>query len=219
MKICFLGTSHAAQHLARAAAEKGFELCDLSDADLTFVSEDTPTASTGSRDLGVIRDLADMAAKNDMLHDAPVVITSAVPPGFCRSLGYVLWHQAEILRIKDAESRARHPEMLIVGCYNGEDIPKAYATYLAAWDCPVLRMTFEEAEFAKLSINIMLAAQVDTTNRLAAAAKKIGARWDVVANALKHDRRIGPHAYLEPGRWQDSSHLLRDDLTLREIEA
>lgn len=216
MKLAFLGTSHAAQHLSRAAVEKGFTLCDQDEAALIFISEDTPTDADGNRDLDTIRNLVDRAWSPR----APRVLTSAVPPGFCRSLGWSsLWHQAEILRIKDAEFRARHPEQLIVGSATGkEPIPDAYAEYLCAWNCPVLRMTWEEAEFAKLAINVMLAAQVDTTNRLAAAAAKVGADWNVVKQALMNDRRIGPHAYLEPGRWRDSSHLLRDDLTLREIE-
>ena len=217
MKVCFLGTSHAAQHLSKAAQDKGFTLCSiLRDADLVFVSEDTPTDENGVRRLPVIRALIDIATR----HTAPIVLTSAVPPGFCREVGIPLWHQAEILRIKDAEFRARHPEQMIVGSATGrEPIPDSYARYLAVWKCPVLRMTWEEAEFAKLAINSYLAAQVDRTNRLFKAAAKVGADWNVVRQVLVNDRRIGQHAYLEPGRWQDSPHLLRDDVTLREIEA
>lgn len=220
MKIAFLGKSHAAQHLSAAAAEKGFELSKLKDAELIFVSEDTPTDEHGNRDLPVIAKLVSYASSRT-LH-TPIVLTSAVPVGFCREQALLrLWHQAEILRIKDAEARARHPEMCIVGSFGGErqDLPPAYEQYLWAWGCPILRMTYEEAEFAKIAINVFLAAQVDTTNRLAAAALKVGARWDEIARALMNDRRIGPHAYLTPGRWQDSSHLLRDSVTLAEIEA
>lgn len=217
MKIAFLGTSHAAQHLSRAAAEKGFEIVavdGLRRPELVFVSEDTPTDEHGKRNLGIVEDLIDKGVGL-----APIVLTSAVPVGYCRSLNFGIWHQAEILRIKDAEARARHPEMLIVGSPLGtERIPRAYAQYLAAWGCPVLRMTYEEAELAKIAINTFLAAQVDTTNRLAAVAAKVGARWETVAEALKLDSRIGPKAYLQPGRWQDSPHLLRDAVTLVEIE-
>ena len=78
-------------------------------------------------------------------------------------------------------------------------------------------MSWEDAEFAKIAINMFLASQVDTTNRLAAAAAKVSADWGKIAVVLAHDQRIGPHAYLTPGRWQDSLHLLRDAVTLEEI--
>ena len=50
-------------------------------------------------------------------------------------------------------------------------------------------------------------------------AAKVGAKWERVAEALRCDSRIGPHAYLTPGRWQDSRHLLRDHVTLEELLA
>lgn len=217
MKLAFLGTSHAARHLSAAAMEKGFELSAPSDADLVFVSEDTPTDGDGRRNLDIIIDLIALA-RAQCANDAPVVLTSAVPPGFTRALGIDIWHQSETLRIKDAAERARNPEMLIVG-YRDEHapIPMAYWMYLCAFGCPILRMTLEEAEFAKVAINCTLAAQVDNTNRLARAAEKVGARWPVIADVLRHDSRIGPRAYLEPGDWRKSPHLLRDSVTLQII--
>ena len=108
------------------------------------------------------------------------------------------------------------PEYIAVGGpYN---ICPGYADYLMAFQCPVLRMTWEEAEFSKIAVNMALAAQVDYTNRLSAAAAKVGVKWENVAKALKLDSRIGPRAYLVPGRWQNSPHLLRDAMTLSEIE-
>lgn len=215
MRLCFLGGTHAAHHLAKAAWSKGFDIIDAPEhAELVFVSLDTPTDEAGNRDLDAVRQLADSV--RDV--SAPVVLTSAVPPGFTRNLGMDIWHQAETLRMKDAEFRAANPEMLIVGNPDpSADIPDAYLAYLMAFKCPILRMTWEEAEFAKIAINACLASQVETTNRLAAAAAKVGASWDRIANVLKHDRRIGLHAYLEPGRWQDSRHLLRDMWTLEGL--
>lgn len=214
MKISFFGTSHAAQHLSQAAAEKGFELSSPRDAELLFVSEDTPTNELGERALGAIKRLVRDAAQ----YGKPIILTSAVPPGFTRSLGLPLWHQAETLRIIDAEERARNPEMIIVGAKSPADmLPEPYRRYLAAFACPVLLMSWEEAEFAKVAINCFLAAQVDATNKLAKAAKRVGVRWSAIADVLRHDSRIGPKAYLEPGRWENSRHLLRDMRTLGEL--
>jgi UDP-glucose 6-dehydrogenase len=216
LKICFLGTSHAAQHLSRAAEEKGFTLTKPHEPhDLTFVSEDTPTDENGVRDLETIRAMVFQA----LTHGTPVILTSAVPPGFTRSLGFDLIHQAETLRIRDAEERARKPEMLIVGQREASlPLPHAYWTYLKAFNAPVFKVRWEEAEFAKVAINCTLASQVENTNRLAKAAEKVGARWSVIAEILKTDSRIGQKSYLEPGRWQDSRHLVRDMRTLAELQ-
>lgn len=212
--ICFLGNSHAARHLREAAKRRGMHvITDADAAHVIFISEDTPTDEHGNRDLKPIRELVAKAS----LTGAQLVLTSQVPPGFTRSLGIEnIFHQAETLRIIDAEQRALHPEYIAVG--GDAKIGTHYANYLAAFPCPVLRMTWEEAEFSKIAVNMTLAAQVDSANRLSAAAAKVGANWDVVCEALALDSRIGERSYLKPGRWQDSRHLLRDSVTLYKIE-
>lgn len=217
--ICFLGTSHAAVHLREAAIQRHLHVGNNLDiADVIFISEDTPTDSTGKRDLTTILKLIDSVRDKA----AQLVLTSQVPPGFTRSLGLPgIIHQAETLRIKDAVERAYEPEYIAMGFYPCERDPQKYYyydQYLSSFNCPILRMTWEEAEFSKIAVNMALAAQVDYTNRLSAAAEKSGANWDKVSEVLRHDRRIGPRAYLTPGRWQDSLHLLRDSVTLTEIE-
>ena len=185
----------------------------MSLAKLIFISEDTPTDENGIRDLNPILSLISRASTTN----AQLVITSQVPPGFTRKLCLPnIFHQAETLRIKDAEQRAMHPEYIAVGGQG--TIGKHYAEYLFAFQCPILRMTWEEAEMSKIAVNMFLASQVDTTNRLAKAAAKVGAKWENIAKALRLDTRIGQQSYLTPGRWQDSRHLLRDAVTLAEIE-
>lgn len=222
--ICFIGTSFAAVHLREAARQRGFPLtANPKKADLIFISEDTPIDDDGNRDLTHIETLVRKTSPN--IH-APIVLTSQVPPGFTRSLagfthsfGLSIYHQAETLRVKDAAERALNPEQHIIGCEHPTDeLPESYMTYLNAFKCPIFCITWEEAEFSKVAINMTLAAQVDNTNRLAVAAKKVGANWDVISKILVNDKRIGPHSYLTPGRWQDSKHLLRDYVTLKEIE-
>lgn len=215
MKICFIGDSHAAKHLSAAASGKGFQVSgDMDGADLVFMSQDTPTSCDGQRHLEVIN----LMVQRALTQNAPVILTSAVPVGFTRGLKAQVWHQAETLRIKDAAERAAKPEMLIIGCPPGMPMPSAYWTYLQAFKCPIYQMSWEEAEFAKIAINCTLAAQVENTNRLAQAAEAVGADWNVIRAVLETDKRIGRFAYLSPGRWQDSSHLMRDMRTLNEIE-
>ena len=219
--ICFLGSSHAPTTLAAAARSHGLRVTDqISLASLVFVSEDTPTDETGNRDLRPIKRLID---ETSIRTQAPIVLTSQVPPGFTRSLNMArVIHMAETLRMKDAMQRARFPEQFIVGVPDPQEyvLPRDFMTYLyAPGDARVHIVSYEEAEFAKIAINMMLAAQVDATNRLSEAAVKVGANWGRVAEVLRCDSRIGPDAYLTPGRWHDSRHLLRDHVTLEAILA
>lgn len=220
MKVAFLGGTHAAIHLANAAKERGFELSAPDDAELIFVSMDTPTDSDGKRNTAPIRSLIN----REWGRAQPIIVTSQVEPGFMRALRRrhtPVFHQSETLRIKDAAHRALHPEMFIVGCHEPgaplKSLPRAYLAYMLAFDCPILRMSYESAEYAKLAINAFLISQVETTNMLAKLARKAGADWGDVTRALKLDSRIGMEAYLTPGRWADSIHLKRDYVTLCEI--
>ena len=215
----FVGTSFAPTHLKAAAIKKGLFVTDsIKDAAVVFISEDTPVVD-GRRDIEKIRKLCYSVQP---FTGQALVITSQVPPGFTRSFGWQnisVYHLAETLRIKDAEERADNPEQFIIGCQRPQDpLPPAFLYYLNAFKCPIHKVTWEEAEFSKMAINLTLASQVDNANRLSKAAKSVGADWNKIIPILQHDRRIGPYSYLTPGRWQDSQHLLRDAVTLEEIE-
>lgn len=224
--ICFLGKSHAARTLRLAAEVRKIPMTDEPKiADVVFISEDTPTRADGVRDLAPIIELIGIANRSTL---APIVLTSQVPPGFTRARAEAhvrrhFYHMAETLRIKDAFERALNPEQFIIGVADPETpqaLPHGLQKYLDAHrGAKVNVMSYEDAEFAKIAINMFLAAQVDTTNRLAAAAHNVGAKWERVVEVLKNDKRIGRHAYLTPGRWQESSHLLRDHVTLEAILA
>ena len=217
MRVFFAGRSHLAIHLSEAAALRGHEVTPvITEADIAFIAEDTPTRDDGYRLLDYI---AGIAREWRGWFKGPMALVSQVPPGFTRSLGLGFHYQADTLRLLDARERALNPEMVIFGTADGGPVPEIFKRYYEAFRCPVLGMTLEEAEFTKVAINCFLKAQVETTCELAAAAKKMGAKWGKVANALAHDSRIGAHAYLNPGRWDDSPHLVRDWRTLREMLA
>ena len=220
MNVCVVGKSHLAFCTAVAAAARGHTVYpeeEIAKAELVIVAYDVWT------DLRGHRDQRGVAAICHGLSESPkvLVLSSQVNPGFSRSLGLRLYHQPEQLRIVTATENALHPPRIVVGCAQPtafEELPAAYRAYLASFECPVILTDYETAEFSKIAINMWLAAQVDCTNRLSDAAAKVGADWETVAKAMRLDPRIGPEAYLKPGRWQDSLHLLRDSVTLEEIE-
>lgn len=219
MSYYFYGDSHAARYLRLGATRRGLKVTHTPmEAQVLFVSQDTPTDRDGNRDLDPIRALVQKAIAQANGTQA-VVITSQVPPGFTRGFGDAsIFYQAETLRVtQDTENRAVNPEQLIVGGPGRLVMP--YLDYLLAFKCPIMRMSWEDAEFAKIAINMMLAAQVDATNMLAEAAAKVNADWEKIREVLQNDKRIGKYAYLTPGRWQDSLHLLRDYRTLEAIRS
>jgi UDPglucose 6-dehydrogenase len=131
-----------------------------------------------------------------------------------------LYYQVETLVIGNALSRACEPERLIVGLATETDqLSPAYSTYLKQFNAPVLEMDYESAELAKIAINCFLASTVSTTNMLAELCEKIGAHWHSIMPALRMDKRIGPHAYLQPGLGISGGNIERDITTVCNLGA
>ena len=217
--ICIVGTSHAPGIFREAARLKGIEQTDdATKASLILLAQDAPIGENGVRDLSEVKDYVLWAAA---LNDCPIILSTQVTPGFTRQFGMArLYHMAETLRIKDAMERALHPEQFVIGCMEPSDsLPQVMQDYFAIFGAPVWKMTYEEAEFSKIAINAFLAAQVDCTNNLAAVGGFLGLDWHTIARVLKHDRRIGRWAYLEPGDWRQSKHLLRDMVWLESMRS
>ena len=216
MKIYVAGNSHLTHYTKIGAAFRGLDVTnDDREADLILIAQDMPTLETGERmPQGVAKYLYDYAK------DArPILLMSQVEPGFCRKMKMPnLYHYPETLRIKDSYHRACNPEYIVIGSASGQHFPDKIRQYTDAIGCKVILRTYEEAEFTKIAVNMMLAAQVDYANRMEAVCEKMGVNWERVASVVSLDKRIGPHAYLTPGRWQDSLHLLRDARTVKEIE-
>ena len=197
--------------------------CDpsaLTQCDLVYIASDVPTDDQGKSDLQPIRNMASVAWAS-LRPDALLIVLSQVPPGFTRSLalpGKQLFYQVETLIFGRAVERALHPERFILGCARPEDpLPRALATFLDAFSCPVLPMRYESAELAKISINFFLVSSVSTSNTLAEIAAHVGADWCEIIPALRLDKRIGAHAYLAPGLGIAGGNLERDLRTALEI--
>lgn len=223
MLIGFAGMTHLGWVMAAAAAEKGFRVQALeddaprfADADLVFITKDVAVAEDGNGDFDAIRDYH-LGVLELLRPSIPVVILSQVPPGYTRSLNRPnTYYQVETLIYGKSFGRAMEPERFVVGCDDGT-IPPIYSAFLRKWDCPVHLMTYESAELCKLAINAYLVASIECAVRLAGVAGRVGADWDSVRLGMQSDARIGSHAYLRPGRWDDSPHLKRDMKTLETL--
>ncbi len=189
----------------------------LARCDVVYVAPDVPTDDTGASDLRPVDALLDLVAAN-VKRDAVVVVLSQVPPGFTRQrqrAGLNLYYQVETLVFGRAVERAMHPERYILGCPDpAAPLPAAYRAFLEAYGCPLLPMRFESAELTKIAINCFLVASVSTSNTLAELCEGIGADWAEMVPALRLDKRIGAHAYLNAGLGIAGGNLERDLATV-----
>lgn len=203
------------------------EAADLRACDVVYFALDVATDDAGQSDLAPFTKLID-AVWPYVSPDATVVVLSQVPPGFTRELARVrataparpdaLYYQVETLIFGRAVERALQPERYIVGCADpSAPLPAAYAEVLGLFGCPVLRMRYESAELAKISINLFLVSSLSTTNMLAETCERVGADWGEIAPALHLDARIGPKAYLDPGLGFGGGNLGRDLATIKRM--
>lgn len=207
-----------AQHLARLLFISSPEC--LAECDIVYLSLDMPSDENGTSDLAPIRSLIDISTAA-MRADAILVVLCQGPPGFTRSVVWPetqLYYQVETLVFGRAMDRALNPERFILGCARPLDpVSPRLLCYLEAFSCPVLPMCYESAELAKISINMFLVASVTAANTLAELCEQVGADWAEIVPSLQLDKRIGKHAYLQPGLGIAGGNLERDLATVIDL--
>lgn len=224
MRIVFAGMTHLALTLQQATFGRGIDSecfsCDseqpwkawLKDCHLVIIGEDVESDADLPRVRLLIERVIAAAAVG-----TPIVVMSQVPPGFTRAIGLpTVYYQADTLRMRDALERALNPERHIVGCADpSAPLPPSYANYLDAFPAPILKMSYESAELAKIAVNFMLASSIAAATTLRAFSHR-KADWADIERALRTDSRIGERAYVSPG--VIGGHLPRDVLRVsREL--
>mgnify|MGYP001131351996 CR=1 FL=1 len=192
------------------------KISDLQSCDLIFISKDVPTDSNGKSNLLEIKRIIKKITQS-IKKKGNLIVLCQVPPGFTRNINWPLknlYYQVETLVFSNSLERALYPERIIVG-RNSDKVDKRYNFFLKKFKCPILEMSYESAELAKISINIFLISSVTSTNILSEISENIGANWSDISGALKLDKRIGKYAYLKPGLGISGGNLERDLETFR----
>jgi UDPglucose 6-dehydrogenase len=188
-------------------------LSELAQCDVVYVAVDVPTDEQGQSDLAPVHEMI-AAIAPALGAKSSLVVLSQVPPGFTRKVQFPanrLFYQVETLVFGCALERATKPERFIVGCADARrPLPAPLAAYLGAFNCPLLPMSYESAELAKIAINCFLVSSVSTANALAEISETVGADWSEIVPALRLDARIGAQAYLTPGLGIAGGNLERD---------
>jgi UDPglucose 6-dehydrogenase len=182
------------------------------EADLIFVSVNTPTKTTGAGagrayELGffesAIRKIADIAES-----DKIIVEKSTVPCRTAESVRDVLQATArpgvhfEILSNPEflAEGTAirdlLEPDRILIGSLqteSGLEAAQALANVYGAWvpKSRIITMNVWSSELAKLASNVLLAQRISSINSLSAICEATGADIDEISYACGLDTRIG----------------------------
>jgi UDPglucose 6-dehydrogenase len=189
----------------------------LADAEVMWVTFDTPVTDQDEADVDFLRQRLDAVA--DALRPGTLVlISSQVPVGFTGALAR-RWQNKELqfayspenLRLGTAIEAFTKPDRVIIGTQNRDiqshqRIAQVFFPYIRSSEV----MSIESAEMSKHALNAFFAMSISFANELARLCEMVGADARDVARALKSEARIGPRAYLAPGGAFAGGTLARD---------
>jgi UDPglucose 6-dehydrogenase len=208
----------------------------ICESELTFVIVPTPSDERGAFSLQyaayAFREVGKALAGKKGPHT--VVLTSTVLPGATRygllpilerhsgrkaGTGFGLCYSPEFIALGSVIRDFLNPDFLLIGELDAESGAHLEACYreIMPSATPVRRMTLENAELAKISVNAYVTTKITFANMLAEMCSMIpGGDVDVVSDALGLDTRIG-RKYLTGGLGFGGPCFPRDNVALSFI--
>jgi UDPglucose 6-dehydrogenase len=198
----------------------------LSQAEFIFLSIDTPVSEGDESDLEPV-----LRAAERILTSASgpftLCVTSQVPVGTCNSLSdaarrlnpgaeIAVTYVPEFLRLGTAIDTFRKADRFVVGA-DDRDAADRVARLYQPLDRPILVTGLNTAEMGKHASNAFLATSISFINEIANLCEVTGADATQVAEIMKLDRRIGPHAFLSAGLGYAGGTLGREVRALHHL--
>lgn len=205
-------------------------------SDITFVIVPTPSDSYGSFSLEyvkvVFRALGQALKKKPSYH--LIVLTSTVLPGSTRygllpileqesekrcGVDFGLCYNPEFIALGSVIRDFLNPDFYLLGQFDFKsgDLLEAVHNQVSQNMAPVKRMSLENAELAKVSINSYVTMKISFANMMAQFCEQIpGGDVDVVSDALGMDSRIG-RKYLTGGLGFSGPCFPRDNVALNYL--
>lgn len=196
----------------------------LSDAEVVWVTFDTPVDETDEADVGAVIDRVKTVFPH-LPAGSLVLLSSQLPVGTTRRLENEFRqmqmksggearaphfaYSPENLRLGKALSAFLQPDRIVVGIRQASD-RAVLEDLLHPITDRIEWMSVESAEMTKHAINAFLATSVAFINEIAALCEAVGADAREVERGLRSEARIGPHAYLTPGSAYAGGTLARD---------
>jgi len=195
----------------------------LEGADFILVTFDTKVDEHDQVDLSDINRAADEISKY-IKDGSIVIISSQVPVCTCSKIKeaiakknrakFDVCYVPENLRLGEALNSFLKPDRIVIGANNDATLDRVKKLF-EPLKCKTLTMSVESAEMAKHALNAYMAACISFINEISDICELSGASALDVARALKTDRRISPHAPINPGLGFSGGTLARDVQVLR----
>jgi len=202
-------------------------------SEITFVIVPTPSDERGAYSLQyagyAFREIGRALAQKPAYHT--VVLTSTVLPGSTRyglipiletfsgkrcGDGFGFCYSPEFVALGTVIRDFLHPDFLLVGEFDprsGDHLEACYREIVAN-GAKAARMSLENAELAKISVNAYVTTKITFANMLAdICARMPGGDVDVVSDAIGLDSRIG-RRYLTGGLGYGGPCFPRDNVAL-----
>jgi UDPglucose 6-dehydrogenase len=205
----------------------------IAKSDISFVIVPTPSDEKGAFSLQyaafAFKEIGRALAKKDGYH--VVVLTSTVLPGSTRygllpileresgkrcGRDFGLCYSPEFIALGSVIRDFLNPDFYLVGEFDARsgDALQSVNERVALNKAPCQRMTIENAELAKISLNSYVTMKISFANMLADLCERIpGGNVDQVSDALGMDTRIG-RKYLTGGLGYGGPCFPRDNVAL-----
>jgi UDPglucose 6-dehydrogenase len=202
-------------------------------SDISFVIVPTPSDTRGAFNLQyaayAFREIGRALARKPDYHT--VVLTSTVLPGASRygllptlerssgkrcGEGFGFCYSPEFVALGDVIRGFLSPDFLLIGEYDRRsgDHLEAHYRDIVVNGASAARMSIENAELAKVSVNAYITTKITFANMLADICDRMpGGDVDVVSNAIGLDSRIG-RKYLTGGLGYGGPCFPRDNVAL-----
>jgi len=167
--------------------------------DLTFVCVPTPMGDDSAIDASII----EKVMQNLSMVTGTIVIKSTITPDLADKLcarDNVVYNP-EFLTERNAADDFINPPMHILGGIEEytNKVEEYYKEHSNCNPATAYHMTAQEASFVKYGVNSFLATKVLWFNQYKDLIEKYGAKYNVIANAIASDPRIGPSHTKVPG--------------------
>lgn len=207
-------------------------------SDISFVIVPTPSDENGSFSLQyaewAFREVGRALASKSGYHN--VVLTSTVLPGSTRQRlipvleresrkttgkDFGVCYSPEFIALGSIIRNFLNPDFTLIGEFDdrcGEQLASLYSRVVEN-GAPAARMSIENAELTKISVNTYVTTKITFANMLAEICEKLpGGDVDVVTSALGLDSRIGPK-YLKGAIGYGGPCFPRDNVALSRISS
>lgn len=194
----------------------------LKNKDYIFIAYDVMVDENDISDLSAVEKIFDTIVPYISVKTS-VVISSQIPVGTtrfliekCKKNGIEnprIMYFPENLRLGTAYESFLKPDRIILGSDNKDAMKQFEIDF--NFSCPVITMGTESSEMVKHALNCYLATCVSFSSELSDIAERVGANMNDVVKAMKSDRRVSPHAPLNPGFGFAGATLGRDVQSIR----